>query len=487
MLDDRSRPETFVSGLSINGDGAHNRPTVMPSALILAAVIAASPPNPTPPPALSAASAAVQARLDTQLAKLTGNKAMQTRALQVAIAQDGSVVYDRAFGIASLDTRFPIASITKMFTAVAIMQLVQASRVDLDAKVSTYLPSAPYAEQITVRELLLHTSGLWNYGDYAFATGLAATRTTPTAILAMAATHPLTSPPGTKWTYSNTGYVALGLIVEQVSGEPLAQYEREHIFQPAGMTQTTMGNPPAGVPVAPGYMSATGTRAAPYDPSWTFACGDIVSTAGDLARFDIALLDGRLLAPKTFALMQANAIPNDFSTQGLGVFVTDWHGLQVVGHHGGVPGYEVENETIPARHLAWVVLSDAFDFGTSRANHIIVTALFPNLIETAAPRAPEDPAVTERFHKALDSLFVGKVDRSQYTDDVNTALTPQLLARTATQLKPLGGIVKIAFLGVAGSATRKAYSYSVTFADGQALTWQFILDANGKIAGIGSI
>jgi D-alanyl-D-alanine carboxypeptidase len=461
----------------------------MPNALILVAVIAAvASPNPTPPPALSPESAAVQMRLDTQLAKLTGSKAMQTRALQVAIAQNGRVVYDQAFGEAAPNTRFPIASITKMFTAVAIMQLVQARRVELDAKVSNYLSSAPYAEQITVRELLQHTSGLWNYGDYAFNAGLSATHTTPEAILEMAAEHALTSSPGTKWAYSNTGYVALGLIVEQVSGEPLAQYEREHIFQPAGMTQTTMGNPPASVPVAAGYMSAAGPRAAAYDPSWTFACGDIVSTAGDLARFDIALLDGRLLAPKTFALMQADVIPSDFDAmQGLGVFVINWHGLKVVGHHGGVPGYEAENETIPARRLALIVLSDAFDFGTPRANHIVISALFPNVIEPAAPTPAEDYAVTERFRKALDSFFKGKVDRSQYTDDANAALTPQLLAQTATQLKPLGGIVKIAFLGVARSAAGKSYSYNVTFSDGQTLTWQFILDASAKIAGIGSI
>ncbi len=94
--------------------------------------------------------------------------------MEVAIAQNGRIVYDRAFGAATLDTRFPIASITKMFTAVAIMQLVQANRVDLDASVSKYLPSAPYADRITVRQLLQHTSGLWNYGDYAFNTGLVA-------------------------------------------------------------------------------------------------------------------------------------------------------------------------------------------------------------------------------------------------------------------------------------------------------------------------
>lgn len=449
------------------------------------ALLAASP-KAAPPVAVPIESTAAQTQLDRQLAGLAGNKALETPALQVAVAQNGRVVYDRAFGATSPDMRFPIASITKMFTAVAVMQLVQTHRVDLDAKVNEYLPNAPYADRITVRELLAHTSGLWNYGDYAFNTGLTATRTTPTAILAMAAKHPLTSLPGTKWAYSNTGYVVLGLIVEHVSGEPLAQYDGEHIFQPAGMTQTTMGAPASNVPVAPGYMSAAGTRAAGYDPSWLFACGDIVSTAGDLARFDIALLDGRLLAPEMFAKMQADGTPSDYGMQGLGVSVIDWHGMQLVGHHGGVPGYEADNETIPSQGLAWIVLSDAFDFPTARANGIVVSSLFPNLVGPAVSNA-EDRGVTERFRQALSSLFEGKVDRSQYSDTVNAALTPELLARTATQLKPLGTITKIVFLTSGKGATGTTYMYSVSFSSGQTSTWQFTLDASGKIAGIGSI
>lgn len=457
-------------------------------AVVVSAAIAllAQSPKASPPVAVSLDSTAVQAQLDTRLAGLAGNKATQTPALQVAVAQNGRIVYDRAFGTASLDTRFPIASITKMFTAVAIMQLVEAHHVDLDAKVSTYFPSAPYADQITVRQLLQHTSGLWNYGDYAFNTGLTATRTTPTAILAMAAKHRLTSSPGTKWTYSNTGYVVLGLIVEHVSGEPLAQYDGEHIFQPAGMTQTTMGDPPSNVPVAPGYISAAGPRAAPYDSSWSFACGDIVSTAGDLARFDIALLGGKLLAPEMFEKMQLDVTPNDYGMQGLGVMVITWRGMQLVGHHGGVPGYETENETIPSQRLAWIVLSDAFDFGTYRANRIVISSLFPDSAGPAVPAAAEDRGVTERFREALSSLLKGKVDRSQYSDSANAALTPQLIAQTATQLKPLGEITKIVFLGSEKGAGDTIYSYSVSFSSGQTLTWQFILGADAKITGIGS-
>ncbi len=455
--------------------------------LLLAALTMATSPTPTgSPSALSAASRALQTQLDTKLNALVGNQAMQTPALQVAIAQNGRVSYDRAFGTASLETRFPIGSITKMFVAVAIMQLVEANRIDLEAKVQRYLPTAPHANEITVRELLQHTSGLWNYGDYAFQSGLTSTPTAPAAILAMAAGHPLTSPPGTTWAYSNTGYVALGLIVEKVSAEPLSQYEREHIFRPADMTETTMANPGGTIPIAAGYMSAGGARSAAYDPSWLFACGDIVSTAGDVARFDIALLDGRLLKPATFAKMQSDVVGAENAMQGLGVSIISWRGLHFVGHHGGLPGYEAENETIPKQGVAWVVLSNAFDFATSRANGILLGVLFPALGVPVASTTPEDRAVTERFRKALGGLVHGTIDRSEYSDSANAALTPQRLADTAAQLKPLGGVLKIAFAGVARGAAGTVYSYVVTFSRGQTLTWQFILNSSGKIAGIGS-
>ncbi|HXM08000.1 MAG TPA: serine hydrolase domain-containing protein, partial [Candidatus Acidoferrum sp.] len=157
-----------------------------------------APPTPaaSPPAALLASTPAVVSTLDTGLAALTGAKAGQSPSLQVAIAQNGRIVYDQAFGSVATTTRFPIASVTKMFTAVSIMQLVEQKRVNLDATVSTYFPSGPHATQITIRQLLQHTSGLWNYGDYAVDSGLATKATTPDAILQIVAARPLTSTPG---------------------------------------------------------------------------------------------------------------------------------------------------------------------------------------------------------------------------------------------------------------------------------------------------
>lgn len=121
----------------------------------------------------------------------------------------------------------------------------------------------------------------------------------------------------------------------------------------------------------------------------------------------------------------------------------------------------------------------------------MISSLFPNVVgpepSSASEGRTEDQAVTERFREALNSLLEGKIDRSQYSDSANTALTPALLAQTATQLKSLGTVTKIVFLGFEKGAARTIYRYSVSFSSGQTLKWQFILDASDKISGIGSI
>lgn len=434
---------------------------------------------------LPANSAIVATRLHARISKLAGTGDGQSPSLVVAIAENGKVVYNYGFGKAKPDTRFRIASITKMFTAISILQLMEQRRVALNADVATYLPNAPYANKITVRELLQHTSGLWDYADAAFADGSVLRPTTPAAILALAASHPLGFVPGTKYSYSNTGYVILGLIVEHVTGESLAAYEQRHILDVAGMRDTTFGRAAPNAPMAIGYMTPHGPEAGAYNSSWLFACGDIVSTAADLARFDIALLDGNLITPHTFSLMQKDPVStHDASgSYGLGVQIGDPLGYRFVGHHGGVPGFATENETLPNRGLAIVVLSNSFDFITGRVNAIVLHTLFPALPSTPVS---ESFAVTARFRMALGSLLHGQIDRSQYTPSVSSALTSNVLMQTDTALKPLGAVESVKYLSTRKVRSGTAYYYAVTFATGRTMTWQFVINADGKIAGIGT-
>ena len=177
-----------------------------------------------------------------------------TASASIAIVRGGRIVYASATGERDLANDLPatpqtiyhIGSITKLFTAVSVMQLVEAGRISLDDKLSRFFPTFPNGANISIRELLMHRSGIPNYLDSAVADAAVLKPTTPQAIVAWAASQPPSFAPGTAYAYSNTNYVLLGLIVEQVAKMPLRAYYAQHIFAPAGMTQTYVGTAPAG-------------------------------------------------------------------------------------------------------------------------------------------------------------------------------------------------------------------------------------------------
>jgi len=444
---------------------------------------------------------AVAAQIDAGLQQATGEKKGLTPAISVAVVENGRLAYARAFGVADVtaktpatpQTRFRIASVTKMITAVAVMQLVEAGRVRLDEKVAAYLVNVPHGREITIRQLLTHTSGLWNYGDEAITSGRVATPTTPYAILASLSLRPLEAKPGSAFAYSNTGYVMLGLVVEAVTHHTLAEYEREHIFVPAKMSSTTVGDPPAGTPVAHGYLDATGTAPAPYSPSWFYADGDVVSTASDVARFDAALMDGRLVKPATFAQMQSSAVAalgmGKGVRYGLGLTLIPAGGTTLAGHHGGVPGFAAETEMLPAQRYAVVVLSNASDFLTFRANNVVVQYTLPSFFEALAkatppPAGPEDSAVTAKLRTLLNGLQRGTVDPATLTDAMKAALTPQALSGMSAQFAPLGALQSLTFRGKDSGRGYSSYHYSAVFASGETVPLTISLDKDGKIAGL---
>jgi D-alanyl-D-alanine carboxypeptidase len=440
-------------------------------------------------------------RIDAGVRAASGSTKGLSPALAVAVVERGRLVYERAFGVtdvaaktpATTATRFRIASVTKMFTAVAVMQLAERGRIELDDPLAKYLPAAPHAAEVTIRQLLMHTSGIWNYGDEAINSGRVAVPTTRAAIVASVAAHPLDAKPGEKFSYSNTGYVLLGLVVEAVTREPLARYEREHIFAPAGMKATTFGEALPGLPVALGYMDATGTAAPPFSPSWFYADGDIVSTAADLARFDIALMDGRLVKPATFAQMQSSAVAAPSLGQGarygLGLTLVTASGVSFVGHHGGVPGFEAENELLPPDRYAIVVLSNAFDFHTAVVNGAVMQQTHPDLFAKRAAARPapaaEDPQISAKLRTLIAGLQQGKLDRSSVTDAMNAALTPQALSASAAQLAPLGTLQSLTFRSQERVGEYAVHHYGATFSSGQTLPVTISIDKDGKVAGLG--
>jgi D-alanyl-D-alanine carboxypeptidase len=236
----------------------------------------------------------------------------------------------------SATQRFRIASVTKTFTATIILQLAAEGKLRLDDTVERYLPGvAPGGQHITIRELLGHRSGLADFGDYAdwLARAGRSRSIRPIDVLRFAASQPRCFPPNGRWQYSNTNYVALGLIIERITRQSFGQELEQRIFRPLGLRHTQLAT----------------TRTLPdlhdkgVNPNLLWAAGGIVSNAPDLVRFFSALLSGRILSRGSLTQME-QTFPVGSGTNlrdGLGIFSSPLpFGCGLVwGHTGDIPGY----------------------------------------------------------------------------------------------------------------------------------------------------
>jgi len=292
---------------------------------------------------------------------------------------------DEAGAPITVDTVFNLASVSKLFTAVAVGQLVDQGRVRWDDPVSRHLPefAAPWATQVKVEHLLTHTSGLGDFlddPDYRAARGgwRAAADYLP-----LLARQSLAGEPGAQFRYSNAGFILLGAIIESVTGERYDAAVRRLILDPVGMMQTRFlyEEPERGaVALAQGYtrrpagggpvLLRPGDEPPPKRPvpfgEPSSAAGGVFSTAHDMLAFAEALGDGRLLKPDTFRLMTTarvdapagRAPPGVVLRHGLGFGVREVHGMRLVGYNGGAPGVAAQFDLLPDGTVVVVLLND---------------------------------------------------------------------------------------------------------------------------------
>ena len=312
------------------------------------------------------------------LARLDGYTMALTDAAKfsgvVLIAHDGKVVFEKAYGprdpnadaLATVQTRYNLASAGKMFTATAILQLVESGKLTLDSKVGTILtdyPNTELAGKVTVRHLLTHMGGAGDVG--LFGTENAENRKRVRSLADMLALHGNRAPafePGTQQQYGNFGHIILGRIVEIISGETFEDYVQKHIFVPARMGATGFVNcVKISDDIAVGYVEVEGkmVRNCATLPARGFPAGGQVSTARDMLRFVEALKSGALLKPKTFA----SAIKSQHEFMGLGFFATGY-GPDVPtrdfrwGHGGSADGICTDVRTYPETGETIIVLSN---------------------------------------------------------------------------------------------------------------------------------
>ena len=364
----------------------------------------------------------------------------------IAVVADGAVAYLQAYGTATLDPRTPatpklrysVGSISKQFTAAAVLMLAEEGRLSLDDKLVRWFPSLTGASEVTIREILSMTSGYQDFWPEDYVMPMMLEPVTPAEILERWARKPLDFVPGTRWQYSNTNYVVAGLVVEKVSGMPLWDFLAQRVFDPLHMaTVTDTDRAPLG-PGEPGRFMryALGPlRPAPKEgQGWMFAAGELAMTAGDLALWDVSLIDRKLMQPASYRQMETEVLlANGVGTgYGLGVSVGMADGHRLVSHGGEVSGFTARNNVYPDDRAAVVVLTnlDATNAAEQMATRI-GAALF-----TAQDREKE--RALDRARTILDGLAHGRIERSLFTPNANAYFTEQALRDFAAGLAPLG-------------------------------------------------
>ena len=328
--------------------------------------------------------------------------------LSVAVARGGKIVFARGYGMADVarhapataDTVYRIGSVTKQLTAVAILQLVEQGKLRLGDDIRRYLPRYPtHGKTITLEHLLTHTSGIPSYTSVPDWIEVGKRAMTRAEMVARFADLPLEFDPGTRWSYSNSNYYLLGLVIEAVTGRSYADVMRDRVLAPAGMKASAYcrdGTPGQ----AAGYRFRGGAPvlAEPLDLAHPYAAGALCSTVKDLLAYQRALDTNVLLRPASLAKMRqishlSSGAPTGY---GYGLFIGDLDGHARIGHGGGINGFTAMLARYPADDLTIAVLSNAEVDLPDRVEQKIARAVL-DLPERIVKRDTLPPAERDRY------------------------------------------------------------------------------------------
>jgi len=445
--------------------------------------------------AFAISSAPAQNRLSPELQEKIDKLAVDTLAktgvpsASVAVVKDGQIVYLKAYGDARLEPRTPatpemrysIGSISKQFTATAILLLQEQGKLSLDDKVAKFLPDLTRANEVTIRQLLSHTSGYQDYWPQDYVMPMMLQPVTAQKIMDTWAKIPLDFEPGASWQYSNTNYVIAGVIVEKAARMPLLQFLSEKVFTPLDMKGVANIDEAKLSETDPtGYLRyALGPlRPAPKEgKGWLFAAGELAMPASDLAKWDISIMDQKVLKPASYREFAREVqLKNGLGTHyALGVDVNSQGGHRALSHGGEVSGFTAQNLIFPDDRVAVAVLTN--QDAVSAAGQI-AQGIAPLLLATDDPAMPQK---LEQAKKIFEGLQHGTVDRSLFTDNANAYFSEQALKDFASGLAPLGTPQQFSQVnqGLRGGMTLR--SYRIRFANGKILrAWTYEMP-DGKL------
>ena len=418
--------------------------------------------------------------------------------VSVAIVQDGKVVLAKGYGVANVELSVPatentvyqLASVTKTFTATAIMMLALEGKLGLDDRITSRLPDLPAAwGEVTVRHLLNHTSGIKSYTSVRDFHKTSRKDYTQREILELVAKEPPDFAPGEKWRYNNTGYFLLGMLIEKVTGKKYGEVLDERIFKPLGMTQTRVNDLHAVIPNrAQGYTwGGKELRNGEYvSPSQPFSAGMLVSTVNDLVKWDAALRSETLLKK---SILEQMCTPTKLSKGGDAEYGFGWsigkvNGHRLIGHGGGIPGFSTQLSRYVDDNLTVILLTNSDSGNAGALARGIAGRLVPALAEEAAkPIADTDPQTTERLKGVILAAMKGEADPELFTKESkerHVAAIKQGKGTTAS----FGALREFRLEERKQSDQGVKLRYRAIF-ENETMSAFFDLDKDGKIAGLG--
>ena len=361
----------------------------------------------------------------------------------ISVVEGGKLVYTHAYGKAHIDPdvdatpamRYSIGSISKQFTAAAILLLQEQGKLSLNDAVGKYVPGLTRGNEVTIRQVLSHTSGYQDYWPEDYLMTPMMKPATAEQILNVWATKPLDFEPGTQWQYSNTNYVIAGLIVEKVSGEKLMDFLVEHVFRPLGMKSVwdSTEEKLTSTDASPYVRAALGPlRTAPKEGrGWMFAAGELAMTPHDLALWDMSLISRSILSAESYKEMFTEIKLKDGKSThyGLGVFIEDDNGHRTIEHSGEVTGFVSDNIVLPDDGVAVAVLTNHMASGASQIARLVASAVEGNKNQTDA----EKQALA--IYRGLQK---GEIDRSLLAPNLDSYFSQQTVGDFKNSLAPLG-------------------------------------------------
>jgi CubicO group peptidase (beta-lactamase class C family) len=389
----------------------------------------------------------------------------------ILVARNGEPVVSKGYGMANIElavpntqqTVFRLGSVTKQFTAMAIMMLQERGKLRVSDPVCQYLTDCPAAWQpLTIRHLLTHTAGIPNYTNFPDFARTAVLPTSSADMVGMLRDKPLEFAPGEKFAYSNSGYYLLGMIIERVSGKTYADFLQTSIFTPLGMSRTGYDSPSTIIRSrAAGYARQAGetVNAAYMDMTIPFAAGALYSTTEDLLRWDQALYKDTLVSQKSL---------DEIFTPEKGGYAYGWSigkrfDRQVIAHGGGIYGFATEIARFPADRVTVIVLSNVEGAAAGKTANDLAAVVF------GAPyEIPKERKSITVDAKVLDQ-YVGQYRiASPPIEIVVTRNNETLLAQIAGRLK----------LALVAETETTFFSRDVT------AQVTFLKDAAGQVTGL---